>query len=451
MITLENAQVMIILALLLSLSFIVVSAQRFKLHPFLGLLGGAVIFALLSGMDLTTLVKCINEGFGGIMGGIGLIILFGVMIGTFLERSGGALVLANKILSWVGEKYVTLAMLLTGYVISIPVFADSGFVIMSPLNKVLSRRSAMPIAATTAALAIGLLASHVMVPPTPGPVAATEILGASLGKVMIWGLVVSLLSCFVCYVVIIRLVSKIEVSPTAASTEISTVAPSHNVSAGMAFLPILIPIFLIVLGTLSNMPSSPFGNDSFASWIRFFGTPAIALLIGLITSFLLPQKFEKQMLSTTGWLGDAVKEAAPILLITGAGGIFGQVLKTSALGDMIGDVFQGSDLGLLIPFLLAAALKTCQGSSTVALLTTASIVSSLLPSLGLDSEWMTTLTVLSISAGAAVVSHVNDSFFWVITQMTGFTVVEGYKIQTAMTAVFGCTAMGIILLLSVIF
>jgi len=263
---------MIILALLLSLSFIVVSAQRFKLHPFLGLLGGAMIFALLAGMDLSTLVQCINEGFGGIMGGIGLIILFGVMIGTFLERSGGALVLANKILSWVGEKYVTLAMMLTGYVISIPVFADSGFVIMSPLNKVLSRRSAVPIAATTAALAIGLLASHVMVPPTPGPVAAAEILGASLGKVMIWGLAVSIVSCLVCYAVIIKFVAKIKVDTSHTPVDSPTVAPSHDVSPGMAFLPILIPIVLIVLGTLSNMPSSPFGNVDSFFWYTCYST-----------------------------------------------------------------------------------------------------------------------------------------------------------------------------------
>ena len=121
------------------------------------------------------------------------------------------------------------------------------------------------------------------------------------------------------------------------------------------------------------------------------------------------------------------------------------------MGDLIGDVFQGSDLGLLIPFLLAAALKTSQGSSTVALLTTASIVSSLLPTLGLDTEWMTVLTVLSIAAGSAVISHVNDSFFWVITQMTDLTVGEGYKIQSLMTAVFGCTAMAIIFILSLIF
>lgn len=440
---------MLLIALLLALLFIVISAQRFKLHPFLGLLGGAMIYGFLSGMDLSQLVGCINEGFGKIMGGIGLIILFGVMIGTFLERSGGALSLANKILAWIGEKYVTLAMMVTGYVISIPVFADSGFVIMSPLNKVLSRRSAVPLAATTAALATGLMASHVMVPPTPGPVAAAEILDAPLGKVMLWGLMVSGLTCMVCYLVINQFISKITL--TSEAKDPGEEPTYEKVAPGKAFLPILIPIFLIVLGTINKLPSQPMGTGVMSDWIGFMGTPAIALLVGLMFSFWLPKKFELRMLSTAGWLGDAVKEAAPILLITGAGGIFGQVLKESALGDLIGDVFQGSDLGLLIPFLLAAALKTCQGSSTVALLTTASIVSSLLPTLGLDSEWMTVLTVLSIAAGSAVISHVNDSFFWVITQMTDLTMAEGYKIQSLMTAVFGVTAMIIIFLLSVIF
>ena len=440
---------MLLIALLLALLFIVISAQRFKLHPFLGLLGGAMIFGFLSGMDLSQLVGCINEGFGKIMGGIGLIILFGVMIGTFLERSGGALSLANKILAWIGEKYVTLAMMVTGYVISIPVFADSGFVIMSPLNKVLSRRSAVPIAATTAALAIGLMASHVMVPPTPGPVAAAEILGAPLGKVVVWGLLVSSLTCMVCYFVINQFISKITIA--SASSHDHEEQPRYDkVAPGKAFLPILIPILLIVLGTINKLPTQPMGEGVMSDWIGFMGTPAVALLVGLLFSFWLPKRFELRMLSTAGWLGDAVKEAAPILLITGAGGIFGQVLKESALGDLIGDVFQGSDLGLLIPFLLAAALKTCQGSSTVALLTTASIVSSLLPTLGLDSEWMTVLTVLSIAAGSAVISHVNDSFFWVLTQMTDLTIAEGYKIQSLMTAVFGVTAMLIIYLLSVI-
>ncbi len=413
------------------------------------------MFALCSGMELTLLVSSINQGFGSLMGNIGLIILFGVMIGTFLERSGGALVLANKILGWIGERFVTLAMMITGYIISIPVFADSGFIIMSPLNKVMAKKAGVPIAATTAALATGLLASHVMVPPTPGPVAAAAVLEASLGQVMIWGLLVSSVTCAVCYLFINKVISKIKVESVDQEKEIlnESVSEKKRVefigpSAFRSFLPIIIPISLIVLGTFSSMDSQPFGSGILAEWIGFIGQPVIALLIGVLISFTLPKNFDKQMLSTSGWLGDSLKAAAPIMLITGAGGIFGQVLKNSELGALIGDMFAGSNMGLLIPFLLAATLKTCQGSSTVALLTTASIMASMMGDLGLDSEWYTTLTVLSIAAGSAVVSHVNDSFFWVITQMTGFSVTQGYKIQTAMTAVFGLTAMTIIFLLS---
>jgi len=212
---------MLFVALVLALLFIVLSAVLYKLHPFLSLLGGAIIFALCSGMELTLLVSSINEGFGSLMGNIGLIILFGVIIGTFLERSGGALLLANRILTWIGDRFIMLAMMITGYIISIPVFADSGFVIMSPLNKAIAKRSAVPIAGTTAALAIGLLASHVMVPPTPGPVAAAAFLEASLGQVMIWGLIVSSITCLICYVVIIKFISKVTVDITIQSDVIN--------------------------------------------------------------------------------------------------------------------------------------------------------------------------------------------------------------------------------------
>ena len=445
---------MLFFALILALLFIILSAVLYKLHPFLSLLGGAIIFALCSGMELKLLVESINQGFGSLMGNIGLIILFGVMIGTFLERSGGALILANKILNWIGDRFVTLAMMITGYIISIPVFADSGFVIMSPLNKALSKKASVPIAGTTAALAIGLLASHVMVPPTPGPVAAAAFLDASIGQVMIWGLVVSSVTCLFCYLIIINFVSKISIASANDVAEVNVKnEKSHQyynelLHPGKALLPILLPILLIVLGTVGDMDAKYFGEGTFYNWISFFGQPVIALLIGLLVSFTLPKNIDRDLLSGSGWIGDAFKAAAPILLITGAGGIFGQVLKNSELGDLISGLFDGSSLGLLIPFLLAAALKTCQGSSTVALLTTASIMSSLMVDLGLDSEWMTTLTVLSIAAGSAVVSHVNDSFFWVLTQMTGFSVSEGYKVQTVMTGVFGLIAMTLILILS---
>ena len=433
---------MLFIGLLIALIFIVLTAVRYKLHPFLSLLGGALIYGFISGMSPLQLVESVNEGFGGLMKNIGLIILIGVMIGTFLERSGGAMALANSILQWLGDKYVTLAMMVSGYVISIPVFADSGFVIMSPLNKALARKAAVPLAGTTAALAIGLLASHVMVPPTPGPIAAAGILNASLTSVLLWGLIVSIMSCLICYLFITKITSKVKISNT-DHDEVAEI--SHNkISPIKSFLPIIIPLILILMASLTRIPSQDALSGGVIQWIQFFGQPVIALLIGLLISFTLPAQWDQSILSSSGWIGDSLKDAAPILLITGAGGIFGKVLQNSGLGEVISSELSISSLGLWLPFFLAAALKTCQGSSTVALVTTASIMAPLLSSMGLDNEWLTTLTVLSIAAGSAVVSHVNDSFFWVLTQMTGFNVKEGYQIQTMTTGVFGISAMMII-------
>ena len=439
---------MLLFILLIALAFIVLTAVRYKLHPFLSLLGGALIYGFASGMSPSQIITSINEGFGGLMQNIGLIILIGVMIGTFLERSGGALSLANHILSWVGEKFVALAMMISGFVISIPVFADSGFVIMSPLNKTLSRKSGVSIAVTTAALSIGLLASHVMVPPTPGPIAAAGILNASIAQVLMWGVLISGLSCAFTYFFILNVVSRVQVDQTFDQEEVQAI--QHGVSPFHAFLPIVIPIILILCASLTNLPVNKDEQSVWTTWIQFFGHPVIALLIGLFISFTLPKKWDKEFLSASGWIGDALKEAAPILLITGAGGIFGKVLQQSGIGDYITEHLAVASLGLWLPFFLAAALKTAQGSSTVALVTSASIMAPLLTPMGLDSEWLITLTVLAIAAGSAVVSHVNDSFFWVLTQMTGFNISQGYRIQTMTTGFFGIVAMLLIWLLSII-
>ena len=435
----------LLVGLIISLSFIIISANRYRLHPFLGLFFGALLYGFISGMSPDLIIKSINDGFGGLMGNIGLIILLGVMIGTFLEKSGGAMSLARAVLNLIGQRFITFAMMITGYIVSIPVFADSGFIILSPLNKALSHKAAVPLAGTTAALAIGLLAAHVMVPPTPGPIAATGIIGAPLGSVMLWGLIVSLSACLITYFFIIKVVSKINIQaqPIPAHANIES-----DISAFKSFLPILIPIILIVLASIAGMPDSWIPSGSWSSWIQFFGQPIIALIIGLLLSFMLPKEWDVQLLSSAGWIGDSLKEAAPILLITGAGGIFGKILQFSGIGDLISSHLDIGSLGLMLPFLLAAALKSSQGSSTVALVTTASIMVPLLPSMGMETDWMMTLTVLSIAAGSAVVSHVNDSMFWVVTQMTGFNVNEGYRIHTVTTGVFGVVAMSIIYLIS---
>ncbi len=433
-----------IIGLVLSIAFLLIAIIKFEIHPFFVLVISALGYGLITGMDYTLIIDSINEGFGGLLGKVGLIIIFGIAIGTILEKSGGALVIATKVLKIIGEKSVHLAMMVSGYILSIPVFADSGFIILNPLNKVLSKKANVSYAGTTAALAFGLMASHVMVPPTPGPITAAELVGADLGYVIIFGLIVSSISLVSCYIFSITYASKIKLEINLQPTQKVEKKPPFWKS----MLAIIIPIALIVLKSVAEYPTEPFGSSQFVSLIKFIGTPVIALLLGLLIALTVPTKWEKKIISGTGWLGETIVSAAPILLITGAGGIFGKMLQNSGLGDLISNGISFTELQLFFPFILAACLKTAQGSSTVALITTASILAPLMEPMGLNTPMMSTLTVLAIGAGSTVTSHVNDSFFWIMTQLTGMTVKQGNQIQSLGTAIFGFTAIIIIFLIS---
>ncbi|OYX27774.1 MAG: gluconate transporter [Flavobacteriales bacterium 32-35-8] len=435
-----------IIALLVALTFLTVGIVKFKIHPFFVLLITSLAYGFISGMNVEQIIDSINSGFGSIMGKIGLIIVFGVTIGKVLEKSGGALVLATKILKIIGEKSIHLAMMVTGYILSIPIFADSALLIMTPLNKALSHKAGISFAGTTTALAIGLTATHVMVPPTPGPIAAAGILNANLGDVIIWGLIVSAISLIPGYFYATRITSKIKLYYKLEKVVEITYQPSLLKSS----LPILLPLLLIMFKAIIDYPSLNIEASIFTQFISFFGTPVIALFVGVFFSLIIPKKLDEKILSSNGWLGESLKVAAPIILITGAGGVFGAMLQNSGIGDIIASGFSGMEIGLFFPFLLAAGLKTTQGSSTVALVTTASIVAPILPALGLDDPFLKVMTVLAIGAGSSVVSQVNDSFFWVLTQLTGMNVRQGYQVQTVGTLIFGVTAMIIIFIITLI-
>lgn len=436
-----------IVALVLALACIILGIVRFKIHPFFVLLMAAIGYGFITGMPVPQIIASINNGFGSIMGNIGLIIFFGVAIGTILEKSGGAMVIATRMLRLIGEKSIHLAMLLTGYLLSIPVFCDSAFIIMNSLNKALSNKAKVAYAGTTAALALGLLATHVMVPPTPGPIAAAGILGAELGSVIVWGILVSGLSLIPCYFFAKKIASKvyipIQIEPTKEAL--------HQPKLVLSLLSIVVPILLIVVKSIFDYPELNLKQSSLYPLFSFLGTPVIALFTGLFLSLLLPKKLDEKVYSASGWLGDALRTAAPIIMITGAGGIFGAMLQNSGIANVITDNFSETSIGLFFPFLLAACLKTTQGSSTVALITAASIVAPMMPALGLDDSFLKTMTVLAIGAGSAVVSHANDSFFWVITQLTGMDVKQGNQIQTLGTLVLGVSAMLIIFCIAKIF
>ncbi|MDW3192438.1 MAG: GntP family permease [Cytophagales bacterium] len=438
-----------ILFILVSVAFLILTTTWLKLHPFLALILTAFLFGTLSGLEPMIMLKTINEGFGKTIEGVGIVIIAGIIIGAFLENSGGAQALAKGILRLIGSKRVHSAMGAMGFIVSIPVFADSGFIILNSLQQALAKKAGVSAAGTAVALAMGLLATHTMVPPTPGPVAAAGILEADLGLVIMFGLTTGIFALIPTIWFARRFGNSMELSrqdePESQESELETP------SLGLSLLPIVIPILLIVLKSIAEYPTAPFGSGSFVQACSFVGHPIIALFVGILFSMLLPKKLEKDMLSVNGWVGKALKEGTIVLLITGAGGAFGKVLQSANIGAILEQQVGASGMALGLAFLLSAGLKTAQGSSTVALITTASIMAPLMSVMGIESGVDKALLVVAIGAGAPTISHANDSFFWVVTQMTGMNVKQGYQLHSLASAILGLTSLLIIGILSIVF
>jgi GntP family gluconate:H+ symporter len=449
----RKQSVWMLVLLLLSVVFIIVATAKMRMHPFLALLVAAFGYGVFCReLSLEEVVSSVNQGFGGTIGHIGIVVLAGAVIGTFLEKSGGAFRLAESTLKAVGKKNVPLAMSIIGYVVSIPVFCDSAFVILSPLSQALARKAKSSMAASAVALSLGLYATHTMVPPTPGPVAAAGLIGADLGLVILWGAIVSIVALTAGWLFAVRFASKVKIETSSSTVEPNAIGLSDGApSVIRSVMPILLPIILIVASSVCQFPTHPFGVGMAAAVIRFIGQPVVALLIGVFFSFLLPKKLTKEMLSNSGWIGQAVLSAATIIIITGCGGAFGKVLQNSGIDGVVKE-YLGESVGLSIwlPFMIAAALKTAQGSSTVAIVTTAGIVSPLLATLGLEAATAKALVVVAIGAGSMVVSHANDSYFWVVTGLSGMTVKQGYRLQTLGTLIEGCAAAGTLTIISLI-
>jgi GntP family gluconate:H+ symporter len=263
---------MLIVLLIIAIFFIVISTSKLKLHPFLALIIAAIGYGLFSGIPLDSIITSVNNGFGSTVGSIGIVIVAGCIIGVFLEESGGAYIMARSVMKVAGEKRVPLVMLLLGYIISIPVFADSGFVIMNPLNKALSKKAGISLAGTAIALSLGLTITHCLVPPTPGPIAATSILGADLGLVILVGLIVSLFSLVIAYIFVSKYVSRTYIDPAPNQSDHDIEEKVKNApSAVKSFLPIVVPLLLIVLKSVSDFPTNPFGTGNFKAVMGFIG------------------------------------------------------------------------------------------------------------------------------------------------------------------------------------
>ncbi len=461
-----------VLVLLGVVALIVLATTWLKLHPFLALLLGALIAGFGFGLPSPDVVSTATGGFGGILGGIGIVIVLGTAIGVLLERSGAAVTMADSVVRLIGQRFPTLTVSIIGYIVSIPVFCDSGYVILNSLKESLARRTKTSMVAMSVALATGLFATHTLVPPTPGPIAAAGNLGleSQLGLVIVVGLFVAAVAAAAGLFWASRFTG-VEPDGEGAQELVQATEEFEELKASYgtlptptaAFAPILVPILLICLGSVAALPAQPFGTGPVADVLGFVGTPVIALLIGLAVALPLvgsPSRVataERGVGSPTSWrarfqtdINDAILASAPILLITGAGGAFGAVIQASDIADFISENLSGLGIGVFMPFLVAAALKSAQGSSTVALVTTSALVAPLLGDLGLDSDLGRVLVVMAIGAGAMTVSHANDSFFWVVTQFSKMSVAQAYRAQTMATLIQGVTAIVVTWLLALL-
>ncbi|RMI14694.1 MAG: GntP family permease [Calditrichaeota bacterium] len=443
---------MLSLVLLILIVFLIIlSTTRWHVHPFLALLGASLLMGVLLGMSPIAVVGKIVEGFGGTLKSIGIVIAFGTIIGVFLERSGAATTLAEAALSRLGDRRAPLAMNLTGFIVSIPVFCDSGFVILSSLNRAISRRSGVRLSLLAVALATGLYATHVFVPPTPGPLAAAATLEADLGLVLLLGLLVAVpvsAAGLFWAIVIGRHLSDPKADQPVEKREPKT-AEQPTPSLAPALMPIVLPIFLIALKSVADYPTHPLGIGWMARAFGFLGHPVVALLLGVMLAFSLAGGSNSR--KTFVWVNTALQNAGSIILITGAGGALGYVLRESGVGESIGKFLIQYRIGVLLPFLVAALLKSAQGSSTVAIITTAALMSPLLEPLGFAGPMGRALVVVAIGAGAMTVSHLNDSYFWVVAQFSNMEVSTALRGLTLGTLVQGITGAVMVVLLSLLF
>lgn len=449
----------LILVFVAAIVVMIVAISKFKIHPFLSIMAVSLILALVAGLPLTGIADVIGAGFSGTFSSIGIVIILGALIGSILEQTGAAFKLADMVIKVVGKKNPELAMELMGWVVSIPVFCDSGFVILDPIRKALVRRTGTSSVAMTVALSAGLYISHVFIPPTPGPIAAANTLGIgdNLLLVMGLGLVASILPLasgliFAKYIgKKIKSEDEIATGNEVVKTYEELVAEYGKLPGGLnALAPILVPVLFMALGSVASV-----FKDALPAFVydlfTFFGKPVIALAIGTI--FAVAQlAIAKKMKDFYNITNDTLKTVGPILFVTAAGGVLGKVISSS---DMVNFITSNagvlSSIGIFFPFILAAILKSAQGSSTVALTTTAGIMAPLMDAMGLNTPVLAALTVMAIGAGAMTVSHANDSYFWVVTNFGKMKPEQGYKTQTMLTLVMGVSAMIGIFVLSLFF
>ncbi len=422
--------------IILSVVLMIVAISKWKINPFITMIVIAVLVGLACGMDTETVINTVKNGFGSILASIGIVILCGTIIGTILEKTGAALTMANTILKAVGKKRAVLTMAITGYITGIPVFCDSGFVILSPISRSLAAQSGTSLAVMATALSAGLYATHCLVPPTPGPIAMAGTLNADLGLTIGIGLIFSIPGTIAGLWYAKHISSKINI-PANPEFTVEELTEKYGKLPGAlhSFSPILLPIILIALKSVGDFPSRPLGTGFLQKFCSFIGNPVIALVLGVgLAVTLVPRTSKGQI---PDWVNEGILNSASILAITGAGGSFGEILKSLPIAEVLQNSLLSLNIGVFIPFIIAALLKTAMGASTVAMIVTSAMIAPMLDAMGMAGPVAKVLVIMAIGAGSMTASHANDSYFWVVSQFSDMKTEQAYKCQTGVTALMG--------------
>ena len=413
-----------------SIVLVVLLTSKFKCNAFFALVFVALGLALAT-LSTDQVIPTLKKGFGNTLAAIGLIILFGTTIGVILDKTGATHAMALAILRLTGKGKAPRAIAITGFITGLPIFCDSGFIVLSGLNKSLAHASGVSMARMAGSLAIAMYVLHCLIPPHPGITAAAGIMNGSIGNLVLLGTIIALPSAIAGYLWV-KLASRHWAPEESPNHPADDIVRDSLPSAGLSFLPVVMPLLLITLNSVLSIASGnlPVG---LVTVVKLVGDPVIALLIGVLLAAVLIR--ERDFGKLNDMFAEAIEKAGPILAITAAGGTFGAVIKATGLGDQVSELVSSSNLGLVVPFLLAAILKTAQGSSTVAALTTASIVAPMLAGLGLDSESGRVLALLATGSGSMTISHANDSYYWVVTRFSDISPDATLKVYSSATLV----------------
>ena len=436
---------MLMVVFLLGIALLMLLIIKFKINPFLALIFTAIVIGFGAGLPVQKMVSSIASGFGGTMGGIGIVIALGIILGQLLYETGGTEGIASLALKKIGVKNSPIALCITGLIVAIPVYFDAAFVILVNLAKQLSEKTGIPLVRYVTALGVGLIVGHCVIIPTPGPMAVAGAVEAPMGSFVLYSILICVPAVLVGGVLFSKMTAQAffpeQCGHEKQNIDFEVDNAKDRCPGSLAIVLILFPIILILIGTIAGALLDK--ESAIGAACTFIGDKNVALFIGVVVALFMLRPYFKR--PSEEMITEAGSQAGMVLLITGAGGSFGSIINATGIGDYIVNTMQDFNVPLIIlGFVLCQILRAAQGSATVALVTTAAIVAPSISATGASPV----LVGLAICCGAVGLSLPNDSGFWVVNRFSGFTFPQTMKAWTLGGFVAGVTGLIIVLILS---